>query len=224
MEVENNLKIYKSVEENSNEIKELKMLIKDLNIKINKKEDDIKNIINEKDEIIKELSNKILKQKKKLKKNNNDIICLNKKIEELMNEFRNKYKEKENKFNKINENILKEKNLLLKDINNKYNELKREINSINSDIIENKNIISKNFGKTNVERMNIIFVDSKHNQKILEIEYGTTVGEMIKKFQNQIGNKCICLYGAKILGDNNSTKIEEMFDSGARILYRCQFK
>ena len=62
------------------------MLIKDLNIKINQKEDDIKNIINEKDEIIKELNKKILIQDNILKENKNDIIRLNKTIEDLKNE------------------------------------------------------------------------------------------------------------------------------------------
>ena len=185
MEVIQNEKIYKSVEENSNEIKQLKIVIKDLNIKIIKKEDDIKNIINEKDNIIKELSKKILIQENMLKENKNDITLLNKKIDEFMNEFRNQSKVKENKINKINDNIIKEKNLILEDIKNKYDDLKKHINHINIDLTNKINII-ENFNKVNKPRMKLNFFDAKNCRKTLEFYLGTTVGEMLKQFQKQM--------------------------------------
>ena len=53
----------------NNEIKNLQNQIKELNIKLNKKEDDIKNIINEKDMIIEQINNKLLEQEKTIIKN-----------------------------------------------------------------------------------------------------------------------------------------------------------
>ena len=46
------------------EINKIHMQIKEININMNKKEDDMKNIIEEKDILIKKLEKKLLKQKK----------------------------------------------------------------------------------------------------------------------------------------------------------------
>ena len=92
MKASNNLdiKIIDSIriEEINNKIIDLYKEIKNLNIKLNKKEDDIKNIINEKDCMIQEIEKKLLKQQEINIQNNNEISKLNEKIEE---------KEKKNK-------------------------------------------------------------------------------------------------------------------------------
>ena len=49
------------------EINKIYMKIKEININMNKKEDDIKNIIEEKDILIKDLRNKVINQEKQLK-------------------------------------------------------------------------------------------------------------------------------------------------------------
>ena len=63
--------------------KNLNDSINNLNFKINKNEDDIKNIINEKDIIIDEIKDKIIKQ---AKENKNEIQTINKKIEKIFEE------------------------------------------------------------------------------------------------------------------------------------------
>ena len=56
------------------EINKIHMQIKEININMNKKEDDLKNIIEEKDILIKKLEKKLLKQKKRLNELNNILI------------------------------------------------------------------------------------------------------------------------------------------------------
>ena len=86
MKASNNLdiKINDSIriEEINNKIIDLYKEIKNLNVKLNKKEDDIKNIINEKDCMIQEIEKKLLKQQEINIQNNNEISKLNEKIEE----------------------------------------------------------------------------------------------------------------------------------------------
>ena len=92
MKAVNNLdmKIKESIgiEEINNKIIDLYKEMKNLNEKLNKKEDDIKNLINEKDCMIQEIEKKLLKQQEINIQNNNEISKLNEKIEE---------KEKKNK-------------------------------------------------------------------------------------------------------------------------------
>ena len=173
MEELNNSKIYKNIEENSKEIKNIKMLIKELNKNMNKKEDDIKNLLNEKDQIIKELNNKIKEQEKIIKENKNDIIQLNKKIDEMKKELLKELKEKEleinnkneEKLNNMNENIIKENNILKKDINNKYNEL---ITMNDNYIILNLDITKEDLGK-NIKFLNQSSISNDNYFKNFEL-------------------------------------------------------
>ena len=71
---------YNELEKLNVEIQNMKLLINELTLKMNKKEDDIKNIIDEKDNIIKEMNIKILNQEKE---NKNQLSILNNKIDEI---------------------------------------------------------------------------------------------------------------------------------------------
>ncbi len=109
MKVDNNLdnqiNSLNSIKKINNQINYLYKEIKNLNIKLSQKEDDIKNIINEKDNIIKEIEKKLLKQQEINEKNNQIISKLNQKIEEITIKFKSESKDKENKINNINNNI-----------------------------------------------------------------------------------------------------------------------
>ena len=70
----------KELEKLNVEIQNMKILINELTLKMNKKEDDIKNIINEKDNIIKEMNIKLLNQEKE---NKNELLILNNKIDKM---------------------------------------------------------------------------------------------------------------------------------------------
>lgn len=105
-----------------------------LDIRINKKEDDLKNLINEKDFIINEINNKLVYQENIIKNNKKEITMLNTKLEKLIEEF-NDFKMKiiENTNNKLNTEVIKVK----KENENNLNNLKTEVlNNINK--IENK--------------------------------------------------------------------------------------
>lgn len=174
------------------EIKKLNDKIDKLDLKVNKKEDDLKNIINEKDIIINEIQNKILEQENIIKENKNEIISLNKKIEDLLIQFnalKNNFEKKiNNEIIKIKdgfENKLKEKestiNNLRNDLNNKSNQSEEKINIIKKNItaykfMDKNNIfnfedmclissgIKKNLSK-NVKNYNLIFKASKDGYK-----------------------------------------------------------
>ena len=81
------------------EMEKLILKINELELKVNKKEDDLKNIINEKDIIIEEMNNKLLQQEKIIKDNKCQIENMNKRIEEIFKEF-NEFKNKVNIFEK----------------------------------------------------------------------------------------------------------------------------
>ena len=112
----------------------MKILINELTLKMNKKEDDIKNLINEKDNIINEMNIRLLNQEKE---NKNQLLILNNKIDEIYEKLNlndniiNNLKNENNEAIKdINNNILKENNALIKRIDDKYEELKQ----INQDV------------------------------------------------------------------------------------------
>ena len=130
----------------NDEIQKINQNIKELSLKLNKKEDDLKNIINEKDNEIKEINQKLIEQEDIIKENKKQISNLYNKIEEIINIFKNKYKENENKVELIKDNIKNEKDNIFKEISNKYNELqimteniKNEFNEINK---KNENYIT----------------------------------------------------------------------------------
>ena len=119
-------------------------LINELTLKINKKEDDIKNIINEKDNIIKEMNIKLLNQEKE---NKNELLKLNK-IDEIYeklninNNMINNIKNENNEtINYINNNILKKHNDLSKRIDDKYEEIKQINQNINNALKNEINLL-----------------------------------------------------------------------------------
>ena len=162
---------------NSNHSSEDSSLLENKLNKLNQKEIEMKNILNKKDTIIKEMNEKLLKQENELKKiseiNINDII--NKKIQEIENKVFNNLNEKfdtikkklMNDINKQNELIekLRESNKI-KVIEEKYNKLMENLNimkekeknkgkevnvqkEVNNKEAENKNIGINNFMKEN---------------------------------------------------------------------------
>ena len=132
--------MFKSIESINEEIENIYNKIKQMNLIINKKEDDIKNIISEKDEIIAKLNIKINEQEDIIKENKNEISDLNKKIEEILNNMTNQLKNKDNKLNEI-ENKL---STLNKEKNEDMNKLITQVNKQRLDIL---NKISNEFSK-----------------------------------------------------------------------------
>ena len=119
-----------SIEKINNQITNLYEEIKNLNMKLNQKEDDIKNIINEKDNIIREMEKKLLKQEKMITKNNIEISNLNKKIQEMNSKFYSELQDKENKINNINNKIFQfENNYLINELMNEEKSFELEIPS-----------------------------------------------------------------------------------------------
>ena len=128
------------------EIQNINKNLNELSLKLNKKEDDLKNIINEKDNEIKEINKKLLEQEDIKEKNKKEISNLYNKIEEIINLFNNKFKENENEVNLIKDNVKNEKDIIFKEIDNKYDELqimtnnlKNEFNEVNK---KNENYIT----------------------------------------------------------------------------------
>jgi len=123
------------------EIANMKILINELTLKMNKKEDDIKNIINEKDNIINEMNIRLLEHEKK---NKNQLLILNNKINEIYeklnindNMINNLKNENNESIKDINNNIIKENNALIKRIDDKYEELK-QINQNVKSVLKNE--------------------------------------------------------------------------------------
>ena len=131
----------KELEKLNIEIQNMKILINELTLKMNKKEDDIKNIINEKDNIIKEMNIKLLNQEKE---NKSQLLILNNKIDEIYeklnlndNMINNLKNENNEAINEVNNNIIKENNTLIKRIDDKYEEIKK-INQNENSILKNE--------------------------------------------------------------------------------------
>ena len=83
-------------------------LVKELQISISKKEDDLKNIINEKDIVINYLNIKISNQDKRIQNNENEIKKMNNIIEANKNEIldlKNKNEENKNEIKNLNKKI-----------------------------------------------------------------------------------------------------------------------
>ena len=130
----NQIKLIKNIKNNrvdNNEIDEIKNKLNEMNEKMNKREEEIKDILNKKDERIKEMNEKIINQEKIIERNNKNLDeKINKRIEEI-----------ENKFNfDLNDKINNIKNKLINE-NNKQNEIIQKQNDIIEEykINENKN-------------------------------------------------------------------------------------
>ena len=144
------------------EIQNMKRLINELTLKINKKEDDIKNIINEKDNIIKEMNIKLLNQEKE---NKNELLKLNNKIDEIYeklnindNMINNIKNENNETINYINNNILEKHNDLSKRIDDKYEEIKQINQKVNNALKNEINLLK-------VKDENYIILKVKINNK-----------------------------------------------------------
>ena len=139
----------KSIESISEEIERIKNQIKELNLIINKKEDDLKNIINEKDEIITKMKNKILEQENIIKENKNAISNLNQKIDKIFNDTTNELKNKEEKIIKIENNL----SSLDKEKKEEIDKLNNNIKVQRSEMLNRLIQISNKFSELNILKL-----------------------------------------------------------------------
>ena len=139
----------KSIESINEEIGKIKNQIKELNLIINKKEDDLKNIINEKEEIITKMKNKILEQENIIKENKNEISNLNQKIEKIINNTTNELKNKEEKIIKIENNL----SSLKKEKEEELDKLETNIIVQRSDMLNKLIKISNKFSDLNILKL-----------------------------------------------------------------------
>ena len=158
------------------EIEKMKKEIKDLNIKLNKKEDDLKNIINEKDIIINELNNKLNQQEKQIKNNNDEVKSLKEKIYEI---------------NKITDEL---NNNVSKDLIDKENKIISFNNKLSNIQNENKDEIKKS--EKNIKNdFNALF--DKIYDKYIELNYDNYMNSKIN--ENQLKDKKI--YKVIVIGE-----------------------
>ena len=160
--------------------------IEEMKISMNKKEDDLKNLINEKENIIQELNYKIIKHENILKNYHNKINNLTIIIENIVNKLDNKIKEKDFKINEI-EQFLYNQNIQIKEIGNSLN---KEINNINNkfyikdnnnnkdDLIKNYETIINKFMRINDKNIYLKDILIEINQKI----QNSLINEKINKY------------------------------------------
>ena len=172
-------------------------LVKELQISINKKEDDLKNTINEKDIVINNLNDKITNQDKRIQNNENEIKKMNNIIETNKNEIldlKNKIEENKNEIKNLNKKIeefivnndkkFEEKENKIDTINNKLSNNEKKILQINNMLIEKeKKEIVKCF--TNVSFKEKIYKELCQLE-YLETEFGflSSIGIKIKYPEN----------------------------------------
>ena len=180
----------KNIEKINNQIADLYKEIKALNLKLNKKEDEIKDIITEKDNIIEEIENKLIMQENIIKNNKNEITKLNKIIEEIDNKYNYEINDKENNLimpeNLINNNKNRITNLnkRTEEINNK---LITEINDKENKIIIQENIIKNNNNEIIKLNKRIEEIDNKFKSEINDKENKIIIQEnIIKNNKNEI--------------------------------------
>ena len=160
----NQFKLLKKINnDNLNIIEMNNQKINELNIKLEKRDEEIRDILNKKDLIINEMNTKIINQEnriKELENNNINIFQENKKLNELFNNKENEAKELnekisnlENDLNNINNNLIK------------INEIIANINALKKDINQLNNIVKQNDKKIND---NDIELNQKMNNKLKE--------------------------------------------------------
>ena len=163
-------------------------IVNEMDIKMNKREDEFKEILTEKDNMINEMNEKIINQDKKI----NEIM--NKKLEEIENKFTNQLKIKMNTL-QIN---LKNK------ISNKLNKLNEEINKQNEIIKKQEEIIKENKNKINQNKNNEENLNNTNLLKKLENEI-----DIIKKEKEKNNNNDINIIKNEIKEINNKINSNE---------------
>ena len=168
----NELKLLKEKIIESENFEQMNNKIKDLDNKIGRKDEEIKNIINQKDNVIKEMNKKIVEQERKIKELNNE-----KRNIDFLNRNENDIKQIYNK----NENIMKiisdKFSSFEKDFNDKFNQINEQINNINQMKEEIKNLNNK----LNTQEKN-----QNDNHKIID-DILNNIEEMINtKIDNKI--------------------------------------
>ena len=113
----------------------MKVIIEQLILSFNKKEDDLKNIINEKDNIYIEMNKQLKEQSKEIKENKKQIKNLNEELKKVINDN----KKKEEKIKELDNKLLTQE----KKINDNINEIK----GLNSKIFKMVNLYSYSIKK-----------------------------------------------------------------------------
>ena len=176
---EENKKNYKNYndKENTSEIQNIYEELNLLNLKLDKREDDIKNIISEKDIIISEMNKKIKEQEIIIHSNNDKINNLNKQLKDInkqINYFKN-FEDKIKKFlnydeiqsESIKEKINYENSLIEKNLNTlEYEKINNEdINSSEENSSEDENIFYDEYEDILDEENIIVNKKTKHKNK-----------------------------------------------------------
>jgi len=177
------------------DIESIKKKLNELTIKMNKREEEIKNMLNIKNNTIEEIKEKLLKQENEIKNLNNRNIneVINKKIEEIEKKLINNFSDKINNVkNQLTNDINKQNELIekLKD-NNEENDKFHLIEEKYNKLIENMDLskkvmkISENSDTKNEEENNSekIFIQKSEIDNIFKDN------ESIKKEVKEINNK-----------------------------------
>ena len=144
-------------------IDKINELINNINLNINKKEDDIKNIINEKDKVIKEMHDEIITLKNKTE-------LINKKLEKFVDIFINEFKQKDEDINEIKINLY-EKEILNNYHDKEIKNIYENIFKINDDIIKQKNYLLNELYKNNKDiNLKINERINKNKEKLYNLE------------------------------------------------------
>ena len=166
-----------------------------LNININKKEEEFKNIINEKNNTTKEISNKLINQ-----------------IEEMENKLNinfNRYKKEI--INEINIKLNKQ-NIIIKELMNKYDNNKN--NKLLDESID-KNIITREKSKENINYNNKIEIDQSSIIQKKTIINETNETEILKEILKEMTNKNKIIEQNNIINtminNNNNFKLEKNY-------------
>ena len=182
-----NINVNGNIEDNKY-MEKINKIVNEMDIKMNKREDEFKEILTEKDNMINEMNEKIINQDKKI----NEIM--NKKLEEIENKFTNQLNKLNEEINKQNE-IIKKQEEIIKENKNKINQNKNNEENLNNinllKKLENEiDIIKKEKEKNNNNDINIIKNEIKEiNNKINSNENKVkNLENIIKEKENIINN------------------------------------
>ena len=179
------------------DIESIKKKLNELTIKMDKREEEIKNMLNIKNNIIEEIKEKLLKQENEINNFNNRNIneVINKKIEEIENKLINNFSDKINNVkNQLTNDINKQNELIEKlkgnnEENDKFHLIEEKYNKLieNMDLSKKVMKISENSDTKNEEENNSekIFIQKSEIDNIFKDN------ESIKKEVKEINNKII---------------------------------
>ena len=154
--IKTNIQNYNDKNNNILEIQNIYEKLKLLNLKLDKREDDIKNIINEKDLIIEKMNQKLKEQEKIINVNNDKINTLNKQLNDINKQI-DYFKNFEIKIKKFlnYEEIQSESIKKINNINNEISIIKNKFNTFENENVNSEDI--NNNGEDSSENENIFY-------------------------------------------------------------------